>query len=257
MATEPALTRRERLRAEVLDEIRRHGYEQIAAGGPTALSLNGIAKAMGMSGPAMYRYFGSRDELLATLVTESYEHLAQTLERAVSAVADAPAEDRLRAALGAYRAWARANPHRYRLVFGSTYGSGELDPERIIPASARSMAVLLAGLADLDPNTPGPKVTDSALRSEIQQWGKTRAGDQVTDPGVLLLGLLTWSRLHGIISLEIEGFYDQTGVSAQLLYESEIEHLIDQRKSSPGQRAPRGRTPDQERTSYPGSRRSR
>ena len=124
MATEPALTRRERLRAEVLDEIRRHGYEQIAAGGPTALSLNGIAKAMGMSGPAMYRYFGSRDELLATLVTESYEDLAQTLERTASAVASAPPEDRLRAGLGAYRAWARASPHRYRLVFGSTYGSG-------------------------------------------------------------------------------------------------------------------------------------
>jgi AcrR family transcriptional regulator len=257
MATEPALTRRERLRAEVLDEIRRHGYEQIAAGGPTALSLNGIAKAMGMSGPALYRYFGSRDELLATLVTESYEDLAQTLEQAASAVASAPAEDRLRAALGAYRAWARASPHRYRLVFGSTYGSGELDPERIIPASARSMAVLLAGLADLDPNKPGPKVTDRALRSEIQQWGKIRADDQVTDPGILLLGLLTWSRLHGIISLEIEGFYDQTGVSAQLLYESEIQHLIDQRNSSPGQPAPRGRTPDQGRPSHPGSRRRR
>jgi AcrR family transcriptional regulator len=241
MAAEPPLTRRERLRAEVLDEIRRHGYEQIAAGGPTALSLNGIAKAMGMSGPAMYRYFGSRDELLATLVTESYEDLAQTLERAASAVASARADDRLRAALGAYRLWATASPHRYRLVFGSTYGSGELDPERIIPAAARSMAVLLAGLADLDPNTPGPKMTDRALRSEIQQWGKIRAGDQVKDPGVLLLGLLTWSRLHGILSLEIEGFYDQVGVGAELLYESEVQHLIDQRKSSPGQRPPRGR----------------
>jgi AcrR family transcriptional regulator len=246
MATEPTLTRRERLRAEVLDEIRRHGYEQIASGGPTALSLNGIAKAMGMSGPAMYRYFGSRDELLATLVTESYEDLAQALERTASAVASAPAEDRLRAGLGAYRAWALGSPHRYRLIFGSTYGSGELDPERIIPASARSMAVLLAGLADLEPNKPGPKVTDGALRSEIQQWGKIRAGDQVKDPGTLLLGLLAWSRLHGIISLEIEGFYDQVGVSAELLYESEIQHLIEQRKSGRGQRAPRGRTPDQE-----------
>jgi AcrR family transcriptional regulator len=241
MATEPALTRRERLRAEVLDEIRRHGYEQIAAGGPTALSLNGIAKAMGMSGPAMYRYFASRDELLATLVIESYEDLAQALERAARAVASAPAEDRLRAVLRAARVWARASPHRYRLVFGSTYGSGELDPERIIPASARSMAVLLAALADVDPDAPGPKVTDAALRGEIRQWGKNRAGDQVKDPGVLLLGLLTWSRLHGILSLEIEGFYDQVGVSAELLYESEIDHLIDQRKSSPGQRAPRGR----------------
>ena len=229
MSTERAPTRRERLRAEALEEIRRHGYEQIAAGGPTALSLNGIAKAMGMSGPAMYRYFASRDELLATLVTESFDDLAQALEAAAAGAHDAPPETRLRTALVAYRAWARSSPHRYRLVFGSTYGSGDLDPDRIIPAAARSMAVLLAGLADLDPGTPAPKIASPALRREVQRWGKVRAGGQISDPGVLLLGLLAWSRVHGIVSLEIEGFYDQVGVDPELLYEAEIQHLIQQR----------------------------
>jgi AcrR family transcriptional regulator len=223
-----APTRRERLRAEALAEIRRHGYEQIAAGGPTALSLNGIAKAMGMSGPAMYRYFASRDDLLATLVTESYEEVADTVEAAVQ---DTPPERRLRVAMDAYRDWALSNPHRYRLVFGSNYGSGELDPERIIPAAGRSMAVILAGLADVDPARPGPTVANASLRREVQRWGKVRAGGQLSDPGLLLLGLLTWSRLHGIVSLEIEGFYEQVGVDPGLLYEAEVQHLIDQRTS--------------------------
>ena len=231
MPTERPPTRRDRLRAEALDEIRRHGYAQIAVGGPTALSLNGIAKAMGMSGPAMYRYFASRDELLVTLVTESFEDLAQTLEAAAAAAQDAPPEQRLRAALNAYRGWARANPHRYRLVFGSTYGSGELDPDRIIPAAGRSMAVLLAALADLNPDTPAPTVDSPALRREIRRWGKVRAGGQVSDPGVLLLGLLAWSRAHGIVSLEIEGFYEQVGVDPELLYDAEIEQLIKRRTS--------------------------
>jgi AcrR family transcriptional regulator len=229
VSIEGALTRRERLRAEALAEIRRHGYDQIAAGGPTALSLNGIAKAMGMSGPALYRYFASRDELLATLVTESYEDMARTLEAAAAAVHDKPAETRLRTTMNAYRDWARSSPHRYRLVFGSTYGSGELDPDRIIPAAARSMALLLAGLADLDPATPAPKVDSPALRRELRRWGKVRAGDQTSDPGVLLLGLIAWSRMHGIVSLEIEGFYDQVGVDPGLLFEAEIQHLIYQR----------------------------
>jgi AcrR family transcriptional regulator len=232
MSTDRVLPRRERLRAEALQEIRRHGYEQIAAGGPTALSLNGIAKAMGMSGPAMYRYFASRDELLATLVTESFEDLAQTLETAVAAVHDKPAETRLRTATNAYRDWGRSSPHRYRLVFGSTYGSGELDPDRIIPAAARSMAVLLTGLAELDPARPAPKVYSPALRREIQRWGKVRAGDQIADSGVLLLGLVAWSRMHGIVSLEIEGFYDQVGVDPGLLFDAEIQHLIDQRTNT-------------------------
>jgi AcrR family transcriptional regulator len=231
MSTEGVPTRRERLRLEALRQIRRHGYEQIAAGGPTALSLNGIAKAMGMSGPGMYRYFASRDELLTTLVTESYEDLAQALEAAAGAARDAPPDARLRAAMNAYREWARASPHRYRLVFGSTYGSGELDPDRIIPAAARSMAVLLTDLAGLDPTTPGPTVNDPALRRAVQRWGKVRAGGQISDPGVLLLGLLAWSRMHGIVSLEIEGFYEQVGVDPGLLYDAEIQHIIEQRKN--------------------------
>jgi AcrR family transcriptional regulator len=229
VSTERVPTRRERLRLEALQQIRRHGYEQIAAGGPTALSLNGIAKAMGMSGPGMYRYFASRDELLATLVTESYEDLAQALEAAATAARDAPPEARLRTAMNAYRDWARSSPHRYRLVFGSTYGSGELDPERIIPAAARSMAVVLTDLAGLDPTTPAPTVNNPALRRAVARWGKVRAGGQISDPGVLLLGLLAWSRMHGIVSLEIEGFYEQVGVDPDLLYEAEIDHLIEQR----------------------------
>jgi hypothetical protein len=76
-----------------------------------------------------------------------------------------------------------------------------------------------------------PKLGDPALRREIRRWGKARAGGQVSDPGVLLLGLLGWSRLHGIVSLEIEGFYEQVGVDPGLLYESEVQHLIDQRRS--------------------------
>ena len=231
MTTEGVPTRRERLRLEALQQIRRHGYEQIAAGGPTALSLNGIAKAMGMSGPGMYRYFASRDELLTTLVTESYEDLAQALEAAAGAARDAPPDARLRAAMNAYREWARASPHRYRLVFGSTYGSGELDPDRIIPAAARSMAVLLTDLAGLDPTTPGPTVKSPALRRAVQRWGKVRAGGQISNPGVLLLGLLAWSRMHGIVSLEIEGFYEQVGVDPGLLYDAEVQHIIEQRKN--------------------------
>src|SRR5215212_3692645 len=124
MASTVTASRRARLRAQTLAYIREHGYAQIAAGGPTALSLNGIAKAMGMSGPAMYRYFGSRDELLATLVAESYEALADALIDAAAQARRRTPEGRLRAAAAAFRAWALAQPHRYRLVFGSSYGSG-------------------------------------------------------------------------------------------------------------------------------------
>ena len=156
MSQAAAPSRRARLRAQTLSEIREHGYAQITEGGPTALSLNGIAKAMGMSGAAMYRYFASRDELLTTLVTESYEDLAETLEQVAHRARRRAPESRLRAALEGLRDWALAHPHRYRLVFGSAYGSGELDPERIIPAAHRAMGVTWRPSPSSNPATRGP-----------------------------------------------------------------------------------------------------
>jgi AcrR family transcriptional regulator len=229
MPATTAPSRRERLRTEALAEIREHGYAQIAEGGPTALSLNGIAKAMGMSGPALYRYFASRDELLVTLVTESYEDLASTLGEAARRARGGEPQERLRAALDACRQWALAQPHRYRLVFASSYGSGTLDPDRIIPAAQRSMSVVLAAVAELGPSDQAPAVPDDILRHQLTAWGNRSPDDSQLEPAVLLLGLVAWTRIHGIISLEIEGFFDQVGVDPAHLYRSEIDRLIAER----------------------------
>ncbi len=229
MRPPPAPSRREHLRTLTLAEIREHGYAQIATGGPTALSLNGIAKAMGMSGPSMYRYFASRDELLATLVTESYEDLAATLAEAGSDARRRAPEGRFRAVVNAFRGWALGSPHRYRLVFASSYGSGALDPDRIIPAADRAMSVILVALADLD-TTSVLDVTDGLLKRQLDDWAATRYRPAPPlESGVLLLGMLAWTRLHGILSLEIEGFFEQVGVDPAHLYTTEIDHLIAQR----------------------------
>src|SRR5688500_3781256 len=131
--TVPTLTRRERVRLQALGEIKQHALAQVADGGVAALSLNAIAKAMGMSGPAIYRYYGSRDELLAALVTDGYGELADTVQQAAAAAMRRAPARRLVAVAEAYRAWARANPYRYGLLFSvrpPTYS----DPSEAIAA---------------------------------------------------------------------------------------------------------------------------
>jgi AcrR family transcriptional regulator len=217
---------RDRLRALTLAEIKDQAYAQIAEGGPGALTMSAIAKAMGMSGPALYRYFASREELMATLVTESFEDLADTLDAVDEGVRDESPEDRLRAVANGFRSWALGAPHRYRLVYASPYGTGALDPDRIIPAATRSMAVVLSALNALD-GSPTSKVRDRVLGHELVEWGK-RQGDAEYDEFVLLLGLAAWTRLHGIISLEIEGFFGQLGVDPARVFDSEVDHLMAQ-----------------------------
>ena len=82
MAETGTKTPRERYRTQVRAEIKERAWEQIATAGASALSLNAIAKQMGMSGPALYRYFASRDELITELIRDAYRSLADTFRAA-------------------------------------------------------------------------------------------------------------------------------------------------------------------------------
>jgi hypothetical protein len=90
------------------------------------------------------------------------------------------------------------------------------------------MTTLLTALADLD-GSPPAIVNDATLKRQLQIWGQRQNTGAVLAPGDLMLGLVAWTRLHGIISLEIEGFFVQVGVDPSRVYDSEIDHLISER----------------------------
>jgi len=66
------------------EEIKDAALRQLAASGPAGVSVNAIGRELGVSGPALYRYFPSRDALLTELVIDAYEDLAAALREAVS-----------------------------------------------------------------------------------------------------------------------------------------------------------------------------
>lgn len=226
----PRPTRREQQRVQTLAEIKKLAMAQIAAGGVENLSLNAIARQMAMSGAAIYRYFNSRDQLLAALAVDGYTDLADTLEAAAHRRHASPLA-RWHTIAAAYRAWALDQPHRYRLVFSTQVGSGELDPEQIIPAAGRSMSVLLDALADAAPSTGnGSAQLTRTLSRQLRNW-QQRTGMPELPDATLLAGFNAWTRLHGVISLELEGHLPSTGVDPQLLYEAEVSSLVDSRRS--------------------------
>src|SRR2546430_10237197 len=136
---------RERFREQVRDDVKAVALEQLATGGPAALSVNAIGRELGVSGPALYRYFANRDELLTELVVDAYHDLAVAL--AAAARRSRPAR-RLRDLATAYRTWANAQPHRYRLLFAAPLPGYDAQSERLVSASQEAMNVLLDVLAD-------------------------------------------------------------------------------------------------------------
>jgi AcrR family transcriptional regulator len=180
---------RERFRAQVRDDVKRLALRQLADAGPEGLSINAIAKQLGVSGPALYRYFDGREALLTELIVDAYDDLADVLEQAV----DAATDDRLRALARAYRAWALAQPHRYRLLFGPPLPGYDAHAARLVEAAGRSMTTLLAVLGD---------------------------GEDVE-----LRAIAIWARLHGLVGLELGGNFDSMGVDSDELFERELTAL--------------------------------
>jgi AcrR family transcriptional regulator len=186
--------------------------------------VNAIAKELGVSGPALYRYFTNRDELLTELVVDAYHDLAHALAAATARKHRLNPAERLRALAGAYRSWANAEPHRYRLLFAAPFPGYDAQSDRLVTASQEAMEVLLDVLADLVPQQGGTGAP-SALDEQLGEWARDRrlaAGGSA----IALRAVGVWTRLHGFVSLEIEGNFASMSLDPDLLYDIEVTALL-------------------------------
>lgn len=202
----PKDTPRSRSRREATqEEILHTAWLQIGELGAPSLSLRGIAQTMGLTAPALYRYFASRDELVTAMIIEAYESLGQALEASIQAMA---AEDHARRYLAvgfAYREWSLARPERFALIFGTPIPGYHAPLERTLPAASRALGVLMAVLeAAWDAGRiQRPPILGASLQGQMQAWKDAHALS--AHPVVLYLTLTSWARVHGLTTLELHG----------------------------------------------------
>jgi AcrR family transcriptional regulator len=205
-----AETPRERYRAQVRAEIKEHAWEQIATAGASALSLNAIAKQMGMSGPALYRYFAGRDELITELIRDAYRSLADTFHAVSGADVTALAH--------ALREWALADPQRYFLVYGTPV-PGYHAPDDVTQIASEIMATLLDACAAMPAGRPATPFDEHL--EDHREWA-----DGHPAPSTVLHRALTfWTRLHGVLSLELAGHFRGMQFDPTLLFTAEVDDL--------------------------------
>lgn len=196
---------RERTRAEItrqiLDTARRH----LATEGASGLSLRAIARELGASSSAVYRYVASRDELLTMLIVTAYDALGAAAETADAAVARADLAGRWSAACAAVREWALANPNEYALIYGTPVPGYVAPPATIAPA-ARVSSVLLGILADAA-RRPTPAMAEDDIPPDDRTAlapARSIVGPEVPD-ALLQRGLMAWAALFGTVSFELFG----------------------------------------------------
>jgi len=205
------LGRRARLREATREEIKQLARQQMAEQGTAALSLLGIARQMGVTGPALYRYFPTRDALVTALVVEAYASQARAMEQAVETAgnaaytsADADLASRTLAAILAYRAWALQHPVDYALLAGNPV-PGYVPPRDVVVAAARRGLDLFVGLVEQALRTgtlvlPEIKLTPS-LRTMLTALAQER--EYAIPVELLYLLLAGWGEIQGLVTLEV------------------------------------------------------
>ncbi|MEV0032478.1 TetR/AcrR family transcriptional regulator [Nocardia sp. NPDC050793] len=204
---------RERYRAQMRAEIKQCAWEQIATAGASALSLNAIAKQVGMSGPALYRYFAGRDELITELIRDAYRSLADTLRAARDSGAD------VSGMAYALREWALADPQRYFLIYGTPV-PGYRAPDDTTAISNETMTMLIEAFSAL-PLDDEAKPFDTHLEHH-RRW----APDKSVPGTTLHRALSFWTRIHGVLSLELAGHFTGMEFDPALLFADELDTLL-------------------------------
>ncbi len=211
-------TPRERYRQQVREEVKEKAWQQIAGSGASALSLNAIAKQMGMSGPALYRYFANRDELITELIRDAYRSLAD----AFIAVGES-GRPGLAALAHVLRRWALEDPHRYFLVYGTPV-PGYHAPQDITVIASEMMSVLLDACTAAGPG-PAPGAEPHGFEGHLAGHRVWAASHPDAPPSALRLALAFWTRMHGVLSLELAGHFAGMGLDPALLFEAEVDGL--------------------------------
>ncbi|MCF3142951.1 TetR/AcrR family transcriptional regulator [Streptomyces platensis] len=232
MAAE-ARSPRARYREQNRAEIKAAALQQLAEGGIQAVALTRIAKDMGLSGPALYRYFAGRDDLLSELIRDAYDEVAQAVGR-VGAASDGAARATLHALAGAYRDWAVAQPHRYLLIQGTPLSGYAAPPDTLLRARAVLGPFLKVFAAGEPTAALRPVAEEMAVwvheEKGVADWVADHTGRDPQDAAAAtaLAGtVLAWSQLHGTVSLEVSGQYAGMGHRAPTLLTAQMDTLAD------------------------------
>lgn len=216
-------TRRARVRAATDHDIRRTARTLLIERGPEAVTLRAIARELGITAPALYRYYGSRDDLIEHLRLDVITDLGAELSQEVSEL-DTDGVAQLFTICRGFRRWALSHTKEFTLVFASPTGgvgsatSSVATLNRAAEPFGRVFLVTAARiLATHQLNLPSGEAVPPELREDLSAFQDElrsvcgQAGvdfpPERLDLGTTYVMIQFWARLYGHITLEVFGNY--------------------------------------------------
>ena len=226
-------SRRDRVRADTVREIKQTARQVLVDQGVDGLALRAVARQMGMTAPALYRYFSSREDLVENVVADLYGELCALLEQVRDAARPATPGVQLLQVSRAFRTWATTHHPEFGLLFGSA-GDGVLPddvhlygerPAQVAAAAFGGIFAELVARVYLEQGfpVPGDDELDPALQTQLREWCLKLP---VALPlGVMSVFLSCWIRLYGMVCMEVFGHLRFALDDPEPMFEAELRAL--------------------------------
>ena len=235
-----APSRRERLRTSTVAEIKAEARRLLVTGGPEAISLRAIAREMGMTAPAIYRYFASLEALVEALADDLFVELREVVADA-KRDAGPDAVDQLRAMARAFREWSIAHPAEFALILGSPLPGIVAFQDSCVDENhpgARLGQLFMETLNDIWRRnryaTPPRSLMEERLAAHL---GPLRASLGERVPIEVAWAFLSgWSRLYGLVSMEVFHHLSWAVSEPGALFEMELHSYVEQVAAPAGEK---------------------
>ncbi len=145
--------------------------------GPDALTLRGVARSAGVSQAAPYRHFKDRRALVAAVAEEGFRMLQSAM---LDAAQKADGRLGLKQVAIAYVQFGHEHPAEYRIMFGPEVARHEELPD-LRETSSAVLGFVQVGI------------------EQLQAAGLIGPGDPAA------MAATTWSMLHGLVMLSLDG----------------------------------------------------
>ncbi|MFE3545084.1 TetR/AcrR family transcriptional regulator [Nocardia sp. NPDC059177] len=215
-------------------DIRRVARTLLATNGPDGVTLRAIARELGVTAPALYRHYASRDELVERLRLEFCADLAAFLSAEIDQLPDDSAAQFLAICRG-FRRWALANPREFTLVFAAPSDQRTIMRRFDEPFGRIFLAAAGRLLAGFDIATPPGDTIPAELRDDLldfqtelltvlSETGQKFPAEKL-DLGATYLMVQTWARLFGHVTLEVFGNYPIPFASPEIMFDAMLADL--------------------------------
>ncbi|NMR18987.1 TetR/AcrR family transcriptional regulator [Cellulomonas fimi] len=218
-------SRRDRQRTATEAEIKAAARAQLVETGAQGVSLRGIARQMGMTAPALYRYYSGLDNLLEAMCEDCFAEVTHEVATQSAASGD-DLGARLHLAVRAFRRWAVAHPAEFGLMFRDREEPKGLESccEHSRRFAEQFLGLFVRIWAEQPFELPDEPVAPEAACAQLREYAASHGVE--LPMAALWVFASSWVRLFGVICMEVFGQLAFMFRDVEPYFEAELRSVV-------------------------------